>query len=173
MPDGPPSAAGAGPTGPTPDDVDLIVRGIVGFAKRIRSDARLMGDEVSYVDFTLLFVLNETPGMRAVDLAEAVSIDKSTASRQLASLERRELIVREVDPANPRSRRLRLTPRAERVLARTDREWRARIEARTADWPREDLRTFATLIDRYMRVDLPDETASHQDVGGAKHPTFE
>ena len=45
----------------------------------------------------------------------------------------------------------------QRVLAETDREWRRRIEARTADWSPEELRTFATLIDRYMSVDLPGE----------------
>lgn len=141
--------------GAAPDDIDLIIRGMVGFAKRIRSEARFLHAEVSYVDFTLLFVLNESPGLRAVDLAEAVSIDKSTASRQLASLERRGLIRRESDPTSPRSRSLRLTERAERALADTDREWRRRIEERTADWPPEDVRAFATLIDRYMATELP------------------
>ncbi|MDP0399954.1 MarR family winged helix-turn-helix transcriptional regulator [Tsukamurella strandjordii] len=139
----------------SPDDIDLIIRGMVGFAKRIRSEARFLHSEVSYVDFTLLFVLNETPGLRAVDLAEAVSIDKSTASRQLASLERRGLIRRDADPASPRSRSLRLTDRAQEVLADTDREWRRRIAERTADWPVEDVRAFATLIDRYMATELP------------------
>ena len=158
---------------PEPDEVDLIVRGIVGLAKRIRSDARFVGAEVSYVDFTLLFVLHESPGIRAVDLAEAVSIDKSTASRQLAGLERRGLITRDVDPGNPRSRQLRLTEKAERVLAETDREWRRRIEARTADWSPEELRTFATLIDRYMSVDLPGDTTLDQPIVPAKDPTFE
>lgn len=138
-------------------DVDLILRGIVGLAKRIRSDSRFLNTGVSYVDFTLLFVLHESPGMRAVDLAQTVSIDKSTASRQLAGLERRGLIVREVDPTNPRSRRLRLTPRAEDVLAETDHEWRERILARTASWSRADVHTFATLIDRYMSAEVEAE----------------
>ncbi|WP_019201299.1 MarR family winged helix-turn-helix transcriptional regulator [Tsukamurella sp. 1534] len=147
------------PDGAPADDIDLIIRSIVGLAKRIRTDAKFLQADVSYVDFTLLFVLNESPGMRAVDLAEAVSIDKSTASRQLAGLERRGLIVREVDPANPRSRQLRLTPRAEQVLADADSEWRRRIAARTADWPVSDLHTFATLIDRYMgAIDPPGES---------------
>lgn len=168
MPDDP---SGAPP--PESDEVDLIVRGIVGLAKRVRSDARFVGAEVSYVDFTLLFVLHESPGIRAVDLAEAVSIDKSTASRQLAGLERRGLITRDVDPGNPRSRQLRLTERAEQVLAETDREWRRRIEARTADWSREELRTFAALIDRYMSVDLPGDTALDQPIVAAKQATLE
>lgn len=150
-------AANGGRGDSVPDDIDLIIRGIVGLAKRVRADAKFLSADVSYVDFTLLFVLNETPGMRAVDLAEAVSIDKSTASRQLAGLERRGLIRRDADPANPRSRQLRLTDRARQVLADADREWRQRIAARTAAWPRADLQTFATLIDRYMAVDLPDE----------------
>ncbi|BDD80506.1 hypothetical protein TPB0596_02690 [Tsukamurella pulmonis] len=174
MSDGRPAAAApADGAAASPDEVDLIVRGIVGLAKRIRSDARFVGAEVSYVDFTLLFVLNESPGIRAVDLAEAVSIDKSTASRQLAGLERRGLIRRDVDPRNPRSRQLRLTERAERVLAETDREWRRRIAARTADWSSEELRTFATLIDRYMSVDLPGDTALDQPIVAAKDPTLE
>ncbi len=171
--DAPPAGAPGDGAPPSPDEVDLIVRGIVGLAKRIRSDARFVGTEVSYVDFTLLFVLNESPGIRAVDLAEVVSIDKSTASRQLAGLERRGLIIRDADPENPRSRRLRLTERAERVLAETDREWRLRIEARTADWSREDLRTFARLIDRYMSADLPGDTAFDQGIVPEKEPTFE
>ncbi|MET9327304.1 MarR family transcriptional regulator [Tsukamurella sp. NPDC003166] len=167
------AGAARGAPSRSPDDVDLIVRGIVGLAKRIRADARFVGAEVSYVDFTLLFVLHESPGIRAVDLAEAVSIDKSTASRQLAGLERRGLIRRDADPANPRSRQLRLTERAERVLADTDREWRRRIAARTADWSADELRTFATLIDRYMSVDLPEDTRPDQVVNITKDPTFE
>ncbi|MFC7755385.1 MarR family winged helix-turn-helix transcriptional regulator [Tsukamurella soli] len=135
------------------DDIDQIIRAIVGVAKRTRGELRNLHPDIGYVDYTLLFVLGENPHLRAVDLAEVVAIDKSTASRQLASLERRGLLRRERDPERPRSRRLELTERAREILCDADAAWRRRIAERTREWPAEDLHAFATLIDRYTAAD--------------------
>ena len=143
-----PAAAGE----PQPDqsaDLDRIIRGMVTVAKAIRVDARFLPADVSFVDFTLLYLIGETPGLRAVDLAAAVGIDKSTASRQLGSLERRELIRREPDEHRARSTSLWLTARARTVLADAHGEWRRSILERTARWPDADVHAFAELIERY------------------------
>lgn len=138
-----------------PGDLDRIIRGMVTVAKAIRVDARFLPVDVSFVDFTLLYLIGESPGLRAVDLAAAVGIDKSTASRQLGSLERRELIRREPDELRARSWGLWLTARAREVLVDADREWRRSIIERTSQWPAADVHAFAELIERYTvdRID--------------------
>jgi DNA-binding MarR family transcriptional regulator len=44
------------------------------------------------------------------DLAERLNLEKSTVSRLVAELERKELVVRERDPENRRFYRVRITP---------------------------------------------------------------
>ena len=152
-------AAPAGSDAARDCDIDMVIRAIVAVAKRTRSELRNLHPDIGYVDYTLLYVLGENPDLRAVDLAEIVAIDKSTASRQLAGLERRGLLRREPDPDRPRSRRLTLTDRAREILAAADAQWRARVAARTRAWDAEDLHTFALLIDRYMSADPDDSDA--------------
>ncbi|MDF0531515.1 MarR family transcriptional regulator [Tsukamurella sp. 8F] len=153
------AAGGAAPdgagSGSRDDDIAVILRAIVAVAKRTRSELRDLHPDIGYVDYTLLYVLGENPDLRAVDLAEIVAIDKSTASRQLAGLERRGLLRREPDPDRPRSRRLLLTDQARAILVTADERWRSRVASRTRDWTAADLHSFAQLIDRYMAADGP------------------
>jgi DNA-binding MarR family transcriptional regulator len=73
-------------------------------------------------------------------LAELLGIDPSTASRNLAGLQRAGLIARKRDAEDGRQTDVRLTPKGKRVA-----------EAVTAD----ALKAYNTLVDRIPRADRP------------------
>jgi DNA-binding MarR family transcriptional regulator len=73
-------------------------------------------------------------------LADILGIDPSTASRNLAGLQRAGLISRKRDAEDGRQTEVRLTPKGKRMA-----------EAVTAD----ALRAFAALIERVPRADRP------------------
>lgn len=66
---------------------------------------------------SLLVELVRTDEARACDLATARTVDASVVGRQLAQLERAELINRRPDPADGRVPLLRATPAGERKSA--------------------------------------------------------
>lgn len=68
-----------------------------------------------------LWVLSEvarTPGMRVSDLAAKMSIHQSTASNLIERLESESLLLRTRDKDDQRVVRLRLTPAAEKIVAK-------------------------------------------------------
>lgn len=70
---------------------------------------------------------NPTPdGMRPSELAEELQITKQSVNELLGHLERRGYLVREPDPGDNRSRRIRLTARGH---ALQDTTWRAARDA--------------------------------------------
>jgi DNA-binding MarR family transcriptional regulator len=76
-----------------------------------------VGREVTPIQYAVLRMLQEKPGLDQVGLAQEVALDTSTAAEIAARLENKGWIVREVLPR--RQRRLLLTPEGEAVLART------------------------------------------------------
>lgn len=75
-----------------------------------------VGREVTPVQYAVLRMLQDRPGMDQVTLAGEVALDTSTTADICARLEAKAWIVREVLPR--RQRRLVLTPAGEAVLAR-------------------------------------------------------
>ena len=63
----------------------------------------------------------QPPAMK--DVASLLAMDRTTLTAALKPLERRELVVIEQDPDDRRSRRLRLTPAGEQLLARAFPVW--------------------------------------------------
>jgi DNA-binding MarR family transcriptional regulator len=76
-----------------------------------------VGREVTPIQYAVLRMLQEKPGLDQVTLAQEVALDTSTAAEIAARLENKGWIVREVLPR--RQRRLLLTAEGEAVLART------------------------------------------------------
>lgn len=78
--------------------------------------------------FSLLMSLNRPapPNMRAV--ASLLAMDRTTLTAALKPLERRGLVEIFADEGDRRSRRLRLTPEGERLLARAVPIWKAAHE---------------------------------------------
>lgn len=76
-----------------------------------------VGREITPIQYAVLRMLQEKPGLDQVTLAQEVALDTSTAAEIAARLEGKGWIVREMLPR--RQRRLLLTPEGEAVLART------------------------------------------------------
>ncbi len=73
------------------------------------------------VSLSQVFALHELDGdvpLSQRDLAERLGLEKSSVSRMVADLERRELLVRERDPGDRRNYRLRLTGAGRALHAR-------------------------------------------------------
>ncbi|MFT4042286.1 MAG: MarR family winged helix-turn-helix transcriptional regulator [Gordonia sp. (in: high G+C Gram-positive bacteria)] len=124
---------------------------LVTLSRRLRNGARDLYAQsgLTYVEYSLLSLIADNPGITATALAKAASIDKSTASRQLARLRSRDLLLRHPDEAASRSQPLELTRTAEEILAEIRLRSGDAIAARLAEWPAEDLSRFATLLHRY------------------------
>ncbi|WP_328869259.1 MarR family winged helix-turn-helix transcriptional regulator [Streptomyces sp. NBC_00287] len=129
--------------------VETIQREMTAFARRARASAGRMHPELSLVSYTLLGHLEESGGCRATDLAAHYALDKSTVSRQVAALERDELIGRSLDPDDHRVQVLHLTDAGRRLLAQVTERRREVVRERLADWSEEDLERFAGYLVRY------------------------
>ncbi|MER6211859.1 MarR family winged helix-turn-helix transcriptional regulator [Streptomyces sp. NPDC001642] len=122
---------------------------MTAFARRARASAGRLHPELSLVSYTLLSHLEEQSGCRATDLAAHYALDKSTVSRQVAALERADLIERRLDPEDHRVQVLHLTDAGRRILAQVTENRQAAFRERLADWPEEDLTRFAGYLERY------------------------
>ncbi|MFJ5547158.1 MarR family winged helix-turn-helix transcriptional regulator [Streptomyces sp. NPDC093225] len=147
---GPRAAEPADPAGPTaPDTVEVIERELTAFARRARAAAQRLHPELPLVSYTLLAHIEEQQGCSASDLAAHYLLDKSTVSRQLASLLGLGLVERRTSPDDHRVLVLHPTPAGTELLAAAHRRRRDAYEERLADWPAEDLERFAGYLLRY------------------------
>ena len=117
--------------------------------------ARLAGElhpDLDGAAYGLLALLKDAGPLRASDLVLRLGLDKSTVSRQVASLVALGLVDRTADPDDGRAQVL--TPSAEGAarLARIREARRARWEEDLADWPAEDVATLGALLARLNRV---------------------
>jgi DNA-binding MarR family transcriptional regulator len=91
-------------------------------------DARLAGSGLRIGQVALLAQLRRHGPMSASQLAELLSIERSTAVRDVQLLERMGLVAGQPDPADRRSRRLFLTAHGEQRLAAAAPAWRSAQE---------------------------------------------
>jgi DNA-binding MarR family transcriptional regulator len=77
------------------------------------------------VQSSVMQVLLAQPGMDQIALAQAIGIDRTTASSVLTRLEARGIVRREADPTDRRNKRAFLTPAGQAML----RDMQASIEA--------------------------------------------
>ncbi|MGA5420832.1 MarR family winged helix-turn-helix transcriptional regulator [Streptomyces lavendulocolor] len=131
------------------ESVDTIQRELTAFARRARATAARLHPELSLVSYTLLAHIDAQQGCRATDLAAHYLLDKSTVSRQVATLEKLGLVERRPDPADHRVQVLHPTEAGTRVLSSTQASRRAAYQERLADWSTEDLDRFAAYLIRY------------------------
>lgn len=87
------------------------------------------------------------------DVARRVGVNASTASRQLRPLEELELIVRELDPADARIARFRMTTAGARALERARDVMLNDYRVAVRDWSPADRERLAALL-ATLRADL-------------------
>ena len=97
-----------------PDAAEVVGQELVTLSRRLRNGARDIYAEggLTFVEFSLLALISDNPGINAASLARAANIDKSTASRQLGELRRRGLLRRTQDATSSRSQSLEVTQEA-------------------------------------------------------------
>jgi DNA-binding MarR family transcriptional regulator len=88
--------------------------------------------------------------VRAAALAEALQLDPSTVSRQVATLVRLGMLQRQADPVDGRASLLVLTPSGRAVTADHDQRRRAYFAQLFSAWPADDIDRFAVLFPRFV-----------------------
>ena len=103
------------------------------------------------IDPAAMFVLHHVQGRgspRVSELAGAMGLDASTASRHVRQLEDGGYLARTGDPGDRRASRVRVTPKGRGALTRAMRARAAVVDRAVAGWPDEDRATLATLMTR-------------------------
>jgi DNA-binding MarR family transcriptional regulator len=127
--------------------------------------ARLAGElhpDLDGAAYGLLALLQDAGPLRASDLVLRLGLDKSTVSRQVASLVALGLVDRTADPDDGRAQVLTPSSEGAARLARIREARRARWEDDLADWPAEDVATLGALLARLNQVG---EARDAQDAG--------
>ncbi|MEV7288268.1 MarR family transcriptional regulator [Streptomyces sp. NPDC093252] len=102
-----------------------------------------------------LLVVEEHGDLRIGRLAELLAVDMSVTSRHVAHLADRGLIERTCDPADKRSRILRLTPAGHALLDELQRRSTALLAERLSDWTDDDVGELTRLMSR-LRASFDD-----------------
>jgi DNA-binding MarR family transcriptional regulator len=89
--------------------------------------------------------------MRSADLAASLLLDQSTVSRHVAHLESEGLVERVPVADDRRAHLVQLTGRGTAAAHDHVSEKVASLEGVLASWTREDLQSFAALLDRFAR----------------------
>ncbi|MFJ9345053.1 MarR family winged helix-turn-helix transcriptional regulator [Streptomyces sp. NPDC101237] len=118
----------------------------VGAVKR--DLARILPHECPAGSAAVLTLLGRYGSMRMSKLAELLAVDMSVTSRHVAHVAERGWIERSPDPADKRSRILRLTPAGEATLADLSRRSTELLTERLNDWSDEEVDQLIRLMTR-------------------------
>jgi len=111
-----------------------------------------LGSLITPVQYAVLRILVENPGIDQVSLAGLVAIDTSTAASVAGRLEERELLTRDVDPNNRRQRKLFLTEQG-RALLRKTHEGNQRLHQRLFEgFSLEEEQQFMQLLTKLVHI---------------------
>jgi DNA-binding MarR family transcriptional regulator len=123
-------------------------------ALRSQLAARHTGGEdgthgIEWAAYALLFQLVTEGPKRSSTLAEAVCVDPSTVSRQVAELVKAGLVERVPDPADGRASLLVATERGRDVYAARKARRVATFGRIVSDWPDDDVAALTDLLVRF------------------------
>jgi DNA-binding MarR family transcriptional regulator len=110
--------------------------------------ARELHPDLDGAAYGLLALLEDSGPLRAGDLVARLGLDKSTVSRQIASLVDLGLVERAADPIDGRAQVLSPSTEGSARLGRIRDARRARWEADMADWPADDVARLGELLAR-------------------------
>lgn len=99
--------------------------------------------------YAILCRLDDEGPQRLGALASTFGLDPSTITRQVQSLERAGLAERSTDTRDRRVSLLSLTESGLHAVRTTRQHRRDQLNDVLADWPQEDVDTFASLLERF------------------------
>jgi DNA-binding MarR family transcriptional regulator len=130
-------------------EVALLLRRSRAIQGRLAGELHQDLDGAAY---GLLVLLDDAGPLRASDVVGRLGLDKSTVSRQVASLVDLGLVDRAADPDDGRAQVLSTSTEGHRRLSRLRDARRARWEADLAGWETSDVATLAQLLGRLNRL---------------------
>jgi len=110
------------------------------------------GGRLDRLALMVLGTLSHCGPSRLSTVADRCGFDPSTASRQVADLEKVGLLERTTDPEDRRAVLLKATPKGKRLLQRLEAGRRQRIERLLDGWTEDEIETFAVLLGRLNRA---------------------
>ena len=130
-------------------EIGLLLRRSRAISARL---ARELHPDLDGAAYGLLALLQDAGPLRASDLVTRLGLDKSTVSRQVASLVDLGLVDRAPDPADGRAQVLTASAEGSSRLSRIRDARRARWENDMADWPQDDVARLGELLGRLNRL---------------------
>jgi DNA-binding MarR family transcriptional regulator len=146
---------------PRGDVVDDLFAGLLRLSRALRTrsvDWAHASPDLTRGDLVALGVIHDHEDIRPGQIAAALSVDPSVVSRQLATLERHQLIERGPDPADRRAELITVTDTGrERMLVARE-AMRRMLACRLGDWDIDDItRAAATVGDLADVLNRPAE----------------
>jgi DNA-binding MarR family transcriptional regulator len=130
---------------PTPEDAFMAA--LLSLGHRMRQ--RLPGDALDFSLLPVLKVLSRCGPVRHTTLAERLSLDASTVSRKVRSLEEHRLVRVSLDDQDGRARQVELLPAGRQALEQSLQRRRDIIGEVLGSWPTEDRELLRTLLLRF------------------------
>lgn len=131
-------------------EIGVLMRRARSFSGQL---ARAVHPDLEPGAYQILVRLADTGGARLTDLAAWFGVGKPTMSRQVAVLERLDLVGRHDDPQDARAQVLSLTGLGEQRVGTARAARRNRFRALLEAWPDADVRTLADLLHRFNALD--------------------
>lgn len=133
-----------------------VQRELTTIARRGTARIRRENQALSEVDRSLLAYIQSRPGCRAVEIAAHFRLNRSTVSRQLATLQEHGFIAHRPIPGAGRGVALQLTAEGERALSSVAATLHDALTERFSGWSEREIDQFARLLERYNTGDGPD-----------------
>lgn len=125
-----------------------VLRSLVAITRRGLADARSDDVPLSVTDQSILMAIAEQPGIRSTDIARMFRLNRSTVSRQLATLTALG-IVGEAEGESGRGRPLTLTQEGTAAYRDTLSALQRIIDAHLAPWSDDEVSRFAHDLERF------------------------
>lgn len=106
------------PLATAPDDFTMLLAEIANHTRRSHQGARLPS-HLTKADLRLLLCLSRMEGCTQSALSDALDVQRATVSRQIITLEAREMVTRRAHPKDRRSVTLHLGPQAQFHIAKS------------------------------------------------------
>ncbi|KAB2973601.1 MarR family transcriptional regulator [Streptomyces sp. SS1-1] len=132
-----------------------LVRQFSAFGAVKREMGRTLPSDCPSGSAAVLTLLVRHGEMRMSKLAELLAVDMSVTSRHVAHVAERGWIERSPDPADKRSRIVRLTPSGEERVREMSHRTTRLLEERLSDWSDDDVAALIRLMAR-LRASFDD-----------------
>ncbi|GAA4681639.1 MarR family winged helix-turn-helix transcriptional regulator [Frondihabitans cladoniiphilus] len=139
-------------TTPREDRMLAVYSNLEAISRRGVARNRREAAPLTVVQHTLLMFVATTPGCRAIDVAAALRLNRSTVSRQVGDLTGLGL-VRTADEPKGRGQVLELTPRGDELLATSLRANQQALAARLEGWTDDEIDVLARGLERFNAAD--------------------